>query len=408
LRNFEYTLGVVAMQCTEAAGATAPTHSGPRPAALQRWELYRLLSDTTRLHLLALGSAHELAVSELAELLRQGQPKVSRHAAALRDAGLLCGRKQGNWLLLRLAPRVDDDPVVADALETGLALCTADGTLERVADVVARRDAATREFFARDGHALQSGPPAELAAYLRLIGQLIGDRRLAVDAGTGDGALLEVLAPLFDQVIAVDRSSAQLELARQRAAQRQFRNIRFVCGEIDGDELQRALSSVGRSGKAARSGPHHARKRPSPRPRAGTSDAVFAARVLHHAPVPAQSMRALAALAREPAAGRPGGAVLLLDYQSHGDEALREQQADLWLGFDPAELRTMAEQAGLVDISHGTLPAAWCGDGADSHLGWHWLAARRGAALPPATRTSRRPTRKTTAAKRGRTERTKR
>ena len=55
-----------------------------------------------RPRLLALASAEELAVGELAELLREGQPKISRHAAALRDAGLLAGRKQGTWMLLRL------------------------------------------------------------------------------------------------------------------------------------------------------------------------------------------------------------------------------------------------------------------------------------------------------------------
>ena len=84
----------------------------------QRWELYRLLSDPTRLRLLALASTEELAVSELAELVRQGQPKVSRHATALREAALLSARKQGTWVLLRLTPNAADDPVVADALAT--------------------------------------------------------------------------------------------------------------------------------------------------------------------------------------------------------------------------------------------------------------------------------------------------
>ena len=57
-----------------------------------RWELYRLLSDPVRVRLLALVSLEELAVGELAELLNEGQPKVSRHGAALRDAGLVLAR----------------------------------------------------------------------------------------------------------------------------------------------------------------------------------------------------------------------------------------------------------------------------------------------------------------------------
>ena len=88
-------------------------------------------------------------------------------------------------------------------------------------------------------------------------------------------------------------------------------------------------------------------------------------------------MAALSQLARPPAGGEPGGAIFVLDYETHGDEALREQQADLWLGFDPKELKTMAKEAGLCDIEQGRFPRAWCGDGPDRHIPWQWLTARR-------------------------------
>ncbi|HHH31203.1 MAG TPA: metalloregulator ArsR/SmtB family transcription factor [Polyangiaceae bacterium] len=319
----------------------------------RRWDLYRLLSDPTRLRLLALTAREELAVSELAELLREGQPKVSRHATALRDAALLHGRKQGTWVLLRLAPGAEDDPVISDALAAGRELCEAEGTLERIADVLAARDAATREFFARGGRTLRSGPPTELPAYLRALAPLVTPRGLAIDAGTGDGALLEVLAPLFDRVVAVDRSDAQIELARLRATQRRFDNVTFVQGELDGPELATALDGA-------------------------RADAVFASRILHHAPVPATTIRAIVELARPARDGHPGGAVLVVDYESHRDEALREKEADLWLGFEPDELRALAEEAGLVDMCQGTLPRPWCGDGPDAHLPWQWLSGRRG------------------------------
>src|SRR5215831_17601138 len=95
----------------------APRALGADPAS--RWELYRLLADPVRPRLLALTSAEELGVGELAELLREGQPKISRHAAALRDAGLLSARRQGTWTLLRLAAGASEDPVVADAVGAG-------------------------------------------------------------------------------------------------------------------------------------------------------------------------------------------------------------------------------------------------------------------------------------------------
>lgn len=322
----------------------------------ERWELYRLLSDPTRLRLLALAAAEELAVSELAELLGEGQPKVSRHATALREAALLSARKHGTWVLLMLAPEAADDPVVADALAAGTELCRADGSLDRVADVIMNRDMATREFFARGGRALSPSPPTEVSAYLRALSPLIEHKRLAIDVGTGDGALLEVLAPVFDRVIALDRSSAQLELARERALRCQYRNVRFVCGEVNGSEMREALCAEGKTRVA---------------------DAVFASRVLHHAPVPHKAMATLVALARSATKTRAGGLVVVIDYLRHGDEALRAQQADLWLGFEPDELVAMAEQAGLCDIQRGQLPQAWCGDGPDRNVGWQWLAGRR-------------------------------
>ena len=54
----------------------------------QRWELYRVLSEPARLRLLALAAHEELSIGELAELLGESQPNVSRHATALRHAGL--------------------------------------------------------------------------------------------------------------------------------------------------------------------------------------------------------------------------------------------------------------------------------------------------------------------------------
>ena len=340
---------------TSAPQRVAPP-SGANPAS--RWELYRLLADPVRPRLLALTSAEELGVGELAELLREGQPKISRHAAALRDAGLVSARRQGTWTLLRLAHGAAEDAVVADAVAAGLASCQADGTLARVDEVIRARDAATREFFAR-ARPIQVGPPAELASYLAALAPLIPHRRLAVDVGTGEGALLEVLAPVFERVIAVDQSDAQLALAAERVRRRDLGNVTLVRGEIDGPEVRAAVK------KAAHGG----------------ANVVFASRVLHHAPAPARSLAALAALARPPSSHptRPerGGAVAVLDYEAHEDEKLREQEADLWLGFEPRELKRLARSAGLADVHWRRLPAAWQGEGPDRHLGWQLLVGFR-------------------------------
>ncbi|HRI71765.1 MAG TPA: metalloregulator ArsR/SmtB family transcription factor, partial [Polyangium sp.] len=290
--------------------------------ATQRWELYRLLADPVRPRLLALAAAEELGVGELTELLHEAQSKISRHASALRDAGLLSARKQGTWTLLRLTPGVMADPVVADAVRSGTAACSSDGTLARIAEVIATRDATTREFFARGGRPLRPGPAPEFGAYLAAIAPLLPHRALAVDVGTGDGSLLELLSPIFDVVVGIDRSEAQVSLAEERIRRRELSNVELVLGEYDGPEVLRTITDR------------------------GGADVVVAARVLHHAPKPVRAMQALYNLAKP-----RGGAVCVIDYEAHEDLALCEQEADLWQGFEPDTLRSLAETTGLSGIT---------------------------------------------------------
>ena len=336
-----------------------------RPVDLpsQRWELYRVLSEPARLRLLALAADEELSIGELAELLGESQPNVSRHAAALRLAGLLSDRREGTRTLVHVAPEAARDAVVADALASGRRLCERDGSLARVARVLRAREAAAQEFFARAPKARVDALPAETCAYLAALATLLPRRGVALDVGTGDGRLLEVLAPAYERVVAVDRSEAQLARARERVAARGFSNVTIVEGELASKELRRAIGA----------------------PWVG-ADAVFASRVLHHAPQPARVVAQLASFCA------PGGALVVIDYARHDDESMRDQ-ADAWLGFEPAELQRFAVAAGLQEPRVTKLPAAFCGDGPDKHLPWQVLTttkpqgrARPGAVKPKGKR----------------------
>lgn len=66
--------------------------------------MFRAFSDRTRLRLLNLLRGGETCVCELVEVLGVPQPKVSRHLAYLRKAGLVVARKEGLWMHYRLAP----------------------------------------------------------------------------------------------------------------------------------------------------------------------------------------------------------------------------------------------------------------------------------------------------------------
>ena len=70
---------------------------------------YKCLADQTRLTcLMLIQQEGELCVCELMEALQEGQPKVSRHLAQLRNAGLLTDRRQGQWVFYRIHPLLAD------------------------------------------------------------------------------------------------------------------------------------------------------------------------------------------------------------------------------------------------------------------------------------------------------------
>ena len=63
---------------------------------------FQALADPTRLRIVALLRLMELSVGELAQVLGQSQPRVSRHLKILADAGVLERRKEGSWVFLTL------------------------------------------------------------------------------------------------------------------------------------------------------------------------------------------------------------------------------------------------------------------------------------------------------------------
>jgi len=67
--------------------------------------LFNLLSDTTRLRCLVLINAEdEACVCEMTHALEESQPKISRHLALMRDAGLVLARREGTWMHYRIDP----------------------------------------------------------------------------------------------------------------------------------------------------------------------------------------------------------------------------------------------------------------------------------------------------------------
>ncbi len=326
----------------------APAQSSvPTPS---RVDLFRLFTEEGRLQVLALCAEEALTVTELAHVLKDSQPQISRRVTALRDAGLLEGRRDGARVFLRALPA--QDVVVTEAVAEGRRLCVEDGSLARLPAAVAAREESALKLFdaAQSSGSVEPSTPEHLA-HLAALAPLLPGQRLAVDVGTGDGLVLDVLAPLYQRIIAVDRSQARLAQVAERVVRRGFHHISLFPGSYDDAALVERVDA------------------------AGGADLVLAARTLHHAARPSQAVAAFARLLKR------GGHLIVLDYLPHQDDSLRSEHGDVWAGFSPKTMLQLFEGAGLHATAEVPIPAHYHPVGPDARLAWHAWAAQKPHAL---------------------------
>jgi len=277
--------------------------------------IFRALADSTRLRIVALLRTMELSVGELAQVLGQSQPRVSRHVKILCDAGLAVRRREGSWVFMTPATSSLAEPLFAllDAAETGVGDHWARADAARLAAVRADRAAAAAQYFAARAEqwdAIRSLHIADSAVEARmrdLIGSSIG--RL-VDIGTGTGRMIELFGDAATHMIGIDRSPEMLRLARAKLGDVARCELRQ--GDVNALPLDDA-----------------------------TADTVIIHQVLHYLPAPEAAIAEAARLLS------PGGQLLVVDFASHDREELRTQDAHARLGFSDAQIGGWLAASGL-------------------------------------------------------------
>ena len=190
--------------------------------ALPLAELFQALADPSRLRILALLARMELSVGELAQLLGQSQPRVSRHVRILSDAGLVERRKEGSWVFLALADTEHTGPLLAliDQWADEDDRLTFDRDSRRLDAIRADRAEAAQRYFAVHAEVWDSIRSLHVAEseVERAIEGALGKRDLGrlIDIGTGTGRMLELFGPSAAESIGIDRSSEMLRLARAK------------------------------------------------------------------------------------------------------------------------------------------------------------------------------------------------
>src|SRR5690348_3259879 len=259
----------------------------------------------------------ELSVGELAQVLGQSQPRVSRHLKVLADAGVLERRKEGSWVFLTLAHSEQLEPLFALIDEWAdratRALFSADAA--RTESIRAERAEAANRYFT--GHAavwdqIRSLHVAE-SDVEGAIDRALGKRPLGrlLDIGTGTGRMIELFGPRATQAIGIDRSSEMLRLAR----------VKLEAAGIASSLRQGDMYALPLADQSA--------------------DTIVIHQVLHYAHSPA------AAIAEASRVLAPGGTLLVVDFAAHEREELRERDAHIRLGFEDDIMAGWFASAGL-------------------------------------------------------------
>ncbi|HEV2561676.1 MAG TPA: metalloregulator ArsR/SmtB family transcription factor [Rhizomicrobium sp.] len=300
--------------------------------------MLRAAGDPTRLRLLLILREAELTVSELTQVLGQSQPRVSRHLKLLCDAGLLERFKEGSWVFYRAADAGQGGRFGGVLAE----LCdpeALEADRRRLAGVREVRAALAAAFFkanAAEWERIRSLHAPEKDVEDAIVRQLkSAPIESLLDAGTGTGRMLELLAPYIKRGVGVDVSPEMLAIARDRLQR------------IHANHCQVRLADVFRL--------------PFPQ---GTSehgfDAVLFHQVLHYLDDPQAAVVDAARVLK------PGGRILIADFAPHDLEFLRSELQHRRLGFSDREVQGWFQAAGLKALASDSIapgPGAHSGGG---------------------------------------------
>ncbi len=276
-------------------------------------ELFKTLSDETRIRLLLLLDEQELTVAELAAITRLAQPRVSTHLAQLKKLKLVLVRKEGvcNYHRINREHLESEYTGFWPLLQSSYAEQPLAQQDRKRLQQVLQEQAASNNWFDQVAGDMERhySPGRTWETTARALSRLVrlGD---VLDIGSGDGVLAELLADQCHQYTCLDCSERIIDAARQRLAAHQ--NIRYEVSDMH------ALPFADNA-----------------------FDQVLLLHTLTYSEQPGLALQEAHRVCK------PGGKLLLSTLLKHAHESVVHEYGHVNLGFDIERLHRLCREAGF-------------------------------------------------------------
>jgi len=287
------------------------------------WDILKVLSDSTRLRLLALLLKEELSVAELQEILGMAQSRISSQLALLRQAGFVNDRREGKkaFYSLRSSLPARSLALLKAACESVVELPESAEDRTNLDRILQKRRRLSEQYFnliaGKLGRQHCPGRSWEAIGHLAL--RLVPAITVA-DLGAGEGLISQLIAHRAARVWCIDNSPKMVEVGTELAKKNGLANLTYKLGDIE--QVPLADQSV---------------------------DLAILSQALHHASRPQTAIDEAGRILK------PGGQLLVLDLKEHGFEQARELYGDLWLGFKESALHGFLKKAGFQKVEVETV-----------------------------------------------------
>jgi ArsR family transcriptional regulator len=287
------------------------------------WETLKILSDSTRLRLLALLLKEELSVAELQEILGMAQSRISSQLALLRQAGFVSDRREGKKAFYSLRPDLPNGTVtllkaacesVADLPESTEDSSNLNRSLQK------RRQLSEQYFNLIAGRLGKNHCPGRSWEAIGQLALRLVPAITVADLGAGEGLISQLLAHRAARVWCIDNSAKMVAVGSQLAKKNGLANLTYKLGDIE--QVPLPDQSV---------------------------DLAILSQALHHASHPQTAVNEAHRILK------PGGQLLVLDLKAHSFEKAHELYGDLWLGFKESTLHGWLKKAGFQQVEVETV-----------------------------------------------------